>query len=522
MHPTETSVERAQARPPQDQKPRGRHDLLGGAGWGLLGFAITRGITFIATLVLARLLDPADFGLAAVAMLIVTTLSTVGGLGLGGAIVLAERDRALLGSTLAVLMLAGAGGAAAVALAAGLVSELFDLPRLQGVLAALSLMLMIGAVTTFYDAVLQRELRFRSRFFTQLVQGITYTAVSIAAAAAGAGVWSLVAGQLVSAGALGLSLFILAPYHVMPRLRLRDARRAVAYGRGFLAQTVLVVLQRNVDVAAAAYVLGARAAGHYSMAYGVANIPYAAFTQPVATAAFPVFAQAHRRGQPTSELCLELLEIVAFIAWPAGILLSATADPFVGAILGSKWHPTGGPLAVLGLWSAVVQIEAALGWFMNSTGAAGINAAVCGAATALLLPAVILGAEAGGIVGIAWAMLAGAVVTAFWLMLCVRRRAELPVRRQLAVLDGIAVASAAAWISARLVLEAVSGMPDSAALLLASAIGLTSYFVVLQLIRPATLRRGMHSFGRTIASIRGSDSVKAGGLVLDGVPAGGD
>jgi lipopolysaccharide exporter len=481
-----------------------RHPLRG-AGWTILSFAITKVVALAATVVLARLLEPDDFGILALALVVVVTTSIVSQLGLWGAVVLAEEESETLRTTLALLLLGGAGGMALVALAAPTLAELFNSPDLEPVLQVLSVLLLVGALTSFYEALIQRKLQFRSLFRAQLVQGVVFAIVAIALAELGAGVWSLVAGQLAASVSYSIALVAAAPYRVRPELISSRVASSLRPGRGFMVQRLLVHTQHNVDVGAIGYVSGSRAAGFYSLAYRLADLPYLAFTEPVAVAGFPALAAKHRKGETISHTALELLAIVAFFACPAGLLLSATAAPLIQSIFGTKWQPAVAPLAVLGIWSALAQVNAALGWVLNATGRAGANAAIFGAVTIPLVPALVLAAEAGGITGVAWVMLAGAAVTGGALMLYVHHSLAIRVHDQLATLAGVAAAGAATWASARLAVEALTSAADALALLVGLIVGAASYVVVVWILAPATLRGGITFLHEAIASVRSGE-----------------
>jgi O-antigen/teichoic acid export membrane protein len=477
-------------------------DPLMGSGWRLMSFAATKAITFSAMLVLVRLLSPSDFGILAVATLVLTGTGTVTTLGLRGAIVLIERDDALMRAAGALLLASGVAGAAIVAACSPALASLFGSPRLKAVLMTLSLLLAIWAFTTFHEALLQRELRFRTWFRAQLMQAVVYAAVAIAAAAVGAGIWSLVAGLLAGALAYAAALWQSAPYRVGIGFTFTDARRVLRPARGFLAHGLLDFLRHNLDVGAAAFVIGTRAVGFYSVAFRLADLPYAAFTEPIATTAFPAFARVHRRGAPTSELGIHLLQIVALFVCPMGVLMSATAGPLVHTVLGPRWASAIPALAVLGLWSAVIQVESALGWFANSTGRAGGYSVITGGITLLLLPAVIVAANADGIVGIAWAVLGSVVLATLALMLYVRRFASLPLRRQLGSIRGVVAGAVLAWPCARLIVAAMSGLPSAVVLLTSVSAGLLVYVVVAWLVSPTLVSDGARFVSRAAASLR--------------------
>ena len=481
--------------------PKDDHALTG-AGWTITAHAVTRGVTFAASVVLARLLNPEDFGVVAVATLLVVGVGTVAGLGVPGFVVVAERDPRLFRTALTLCLLAGSIGAAVIIIASGALADLFDSGRLEAVLVVLSVTLVIGGATTFYEALFQREQRFRSLWVTQLARALTYTTVAIAAAAAGAGIWSLVAGQVAASAAYGAALLLNAPYGVVPGFSATRARQVVTSGRPFLTQTVMTTVQHNVDVAAAAYVDGARAAGLYSMSWAVASVPYSAFTEPVATAAFPAVARSHRRAGRTSALGLDLLAMLGLFACPAGIIVSATADPLVTTLLGAKWESATGALAILGLWVAVVQVEAALGWFLNATGRAHTNAVISAAVTVPLVPALLVGAHLAGIEGVAWVMVGSAVVAGVAMMAAVRDTVDLSLARQLTTLQPVAVGCAVAWVLARFAVGAADGLPAPIALLLAAAVGCVAYVAVVRLAWPAAWSHGVTFLRQIVAELR--------------------
>jgi len=475
---------------------------LTGAGWTITAHTVTRGITLAAALVLARLLDPGDFGVVAVALLLIAAVGTVAALGVPGVVVVADPNLRFLRTALTLCLLTGVIGAAVIILTSGELAELFDSERLKPVVSVLSVTLVIGGATTFYEALLQREQRFRGLWLTQLTRALTYMTVAIAAAVAGAGIWSLVAGQLAASAAYGAALLLNAPYGVVPGFSSAEARRVVTSGRPFLVQTVMTTVQHNLDVAASAYVAGARAAGLYSMSWTVASVPYNAFTEPVVTAAFPAVARTHRRAGRTSVLGLDLLLILGLFACPAGIIVSATADPLVTTVLGAKWQPATGALTILGVWVALVQVEAALGWFLNATGRAATNSVISAAVTVPLVPALLVGAHLGGIEGVAWVMVGSAVVAGAATMVVVRDTSDLTLTRQLTTLQPAVVGCAAAWVMARLAVAAANGLPAPIALLLGASVGCAVYVVLIRLGWPAAWSRGVTFLKQIVAELR--------------------
>ena len=481
-----------------------REQVARGIPWSLAAQAASRVITLLTTIVLARLLVPADFGLVALAMLALTTINVLSDLGLTGVLVVRQDlDRRGQGTLLTLLLLAGAVCALLLAALAPLVADFFAEPRLADVLRALAALTLISGLSWFYDMLLQRELEFRKRFVAQLVRNCTYAVVAIALAVAGAGVWSLVVGQLVAAVVVTVALLALAPYRVPPTFDRGSARSTLRDGRGFLLQAAATTVQDRLDVLVIGRALGVERVGTYSMAYRLGELPYTAVADPIARVTFPAFARMRHEGRDVGPGYLKGLQTVALATWPIGLLLSGAAEPFTRAVLGEKWLPMIGPLAVLGVWASLRALETTLGWFLNATGQAGRSGRI---SAGLLLPfaaALVAGAEIGGTTGVAWAVLAHLVTTLALQARVAQRRLGLGIRRQWHALRPLVAPAAGCWGAARGVAVAADALPPALALAASAGAGAAAYLVLLRVLAPAVLRTARDQVRESIGRRRG-------------------
>jgi lipopolysaccharide exporter len=475
--------------------------VLGGVRWTFLGYASNRLVTFAATVVLARLLVPGDFGLIALATSVTTLVGLFSGLGLGAALVLrGERDVRVEQTMLAVMLGAGVVFGLALLACAGPIADAFDAPRLAPILRVMTPMFVIGGVNWFYESLLQRELDFRARFFTQAARTTVYVVVAVTLAAAGVGVWSLVVGHLAMDVAYAVALLGLAPYRVTPAYRQGAVRETLGTGRGFVLQGTAEFLQQNADYLAVGRILGVAKLGFYSMAYRLGEIPSGAIAIQVAAVTFPRFAQMRRRGDDVIPGYLTALRGVVLVTMPLGMIASAAAAPLTEAVFGSRWLGMIGPLGAFGLWAAVRPIMATQGWFLNSLG----EARAFGRLSMLVVPphvaALVLAAELGSIATVAWAMLAHMVALVALLMRLLARRAGMPVRDQLRPLAGLAAAGAACWVATRAVAEATESAASGFTLAAAVAAGAIAYLAALGILERPLLRTTVEQARRFVGA----------------------
>ena len=458
-----------------------------GLPWTLLSYTGSRVVSVITTLVLARLVVPADFGLLALATLATNFLTWIADMGFSGTLVVRQDlDRRGMGTLLTLMILTGVcAGLIAVAIAP-LAALLFSTPRLTGVLAAIAALLPLGSIAGFWDALLQREFAFRQKFIGMISQAVVTAAVAIPMAAAGAGVWSLVVGQIIG---MVVQLFVmvgLAPYRVWPAYDAAIARDAFSTGRGFLFQGLAMYVRQNVDTFSVGLVFGDRQLGFYSMANRFGDLVYWAIAHPVAKVTFPIFAKGRFDGLDIRPSFLRVLGYVALASCPIGVMMSAAADPFTRAVFGARWIPMIGPLAIMGLWAAVRQIDQTLGWLLNSMERAGT---VAWLSLFILVPLIIgcaVATSVGGLTLVALVPLADTLLSAALSARLVRRHAEIGYGELWQSVRPAVLASFPTWVATWAVGQAVGPVHQPIlSLVLALSSGTLIYLSCVRLIAPA-------------------------------------
>ena len=385
---------------------------LRGFSWSFLSYAAMRMLGIATTLVLARLLIPSDFGLVAFAVLAIQLVGYFLGLGLGGAtIIRSDLDHRDLATVQTMMVALGLLSTACLLLFAPFASSILGNSLAGVVLAALTIPVAFGGVTQFYAALLQRELAFKRHAGCLVTQAVVAGAVSIALAALGAGVWSIVAGQIAGATVYTALLLAVAPFRVSVRFEPTVAFDVAATGFGFALQSGFSFVEQNLDYAIIGSALGARPLGAYSLAYRLGELPYNALAEPVAQVTFPGFARMQHRSEDVSAAFLSVLRAIALVACPLGLLLAASADPFVRALFGEPWLLMIGPLSLLGLWGAVRPLQATVAWLLNSLGYAGHLGRAYALLTVATTPLLVLAATRSGLTAVAAVVLGNVVAT---------------------------------------------------------------------------------------------------------------
>jgi PST family polysaccharide transporter len=469
-----------------------------GVPWTFVTFGATKAISLMTTIALARLLDPSDFGLMALAVLAFGALGLFQDLGLGATLVLRQDyDERAMGTILSMLIATAIAVAILVIALSPLAAHFFDEPRLTSILPVLAGSTLFSTIAWFYESMMQREMDFRRRLVGQVSLALSFTLISIPLAIAGTGIWSLVLGQVGSTIVYSATYLAIAPRRIHPSFDRATAKDVLITGRGFLAQGSLAWLSENIDYLVVGRILGSAQLGFYSMAYRLSELTHFGIADPIAKVTFPAFAKMRMRDEDITETYLSALRLVTLVACVFGAILSGAAAPFTAAVFGPAWLPMIGSLAVLGIWSAVFPVQATMGWLLNSTG----NAGALGTLTAGLLvastPALIVAAGAGA-TAVSFVILGQALVAIPLIARIAHRKMGLHLLVHLKAIAPIGVAAAASWTVARLLAESTHHLNPIASLAICTFCALVAYGAVIAAIDRTTLRLATRSAKRLL------------------------
>ncbi len=367
---------------------------LQGVPWTLLGFAATRGLSLIGTIVVARLVPPDQIGVVLTGLIVVNYLNLLSDNGMGPALVVRDEvDSRYAGTVLTTMLSIAAVGAAAAALLAHPIADVFNEPRLASVLPWLAWSTVLVTGTYFFSSYLQREMLFRRRFAGQFVLAVAYVVATVTAAALGAGLWSLVIGQLVS-GALSFAvLWVITPRRPRPCFHLSSFREAWHDSRQFMSQAVTQAALDSIPFVAVASLLGARPIALLNMGYRLGELPVRGVSIPVAEATYPAFARM-RNGDATRSL-LTSLKFVLLAGIPFLVTIAALAGPFREAVLGPHWAGLEPVLRILCIWALIALPANVLNWYVNANGGARYQARVNLVRLAIVGTSIFAAAAAG-------------------------------------------------------------------------------------------------------------------------------
>lgn len=338
----------ASSQPPEATRRALDRSLTAGLAWTGLAKWTAQLLSWISTVIVARLLTPGDYGILGMATVYLGLIQLVSEFGLGAALIqrrdLDSSQIARLGG-LAVLI--GAVLFTLSAAVAPLIAGFFGEPRVRLVVTVLAGMFVVTALQVVPNSLLARDLAFRRLAFIEATEALTQTLVTLALAIAGARYWALVVGGVV-AKTLSTALLLWSRPHRLAWPRdLAALRGAVTFGWRVVLSRLAWYTYSNADFVVIGRVLGTQPLGAYTFGWNLASIPVDKITAVLGRVTMPVLSAVQRDRASVARYLLLLSEGIVLVVLPVALGLTLVARDFVTVILGPRWDAAIVPLQAL-------------------------------------------------------------------------------------------------------------------------------------------------------------------------------
>ncbi|MBS0267230.1 MAG: lipopolysaccharide biosynthesis protein [Planctomycetes bacterium] len=326
-------------------------------------------VQFVSVPVLARLLSPVDYGLAAMAMPVILFVMLLADAGLGNSLVRTSRTNDPAWHMCFWLSVGlGIVGAAGVALLSPLVAFFLSEPRLTPMLATLAAIIPLQTFTMVPGACLQKEARFGTIAATEIVAMCTSLGAAVALAIAGSGVWALVWQQIVFYAVRLTLTLTCSPYRPRLMFDLHDAWEHVIFGRNLLGMSLISSASRSLENLVIGKVNGAGPVGVYAMAFQFARLPFMLVTGPLQYSLYPHVAAIREDRAQLTALFVLLTRVLAMVLLPAVGLVAVASEPTFTLLLSHKWVHAAPVFALIAPAAALQPVTAIVGTFLMALG----------------------------------------------------------------------------------------------------------------------------------------------------------
>ena len=465
-----------------------RERTLTGIAWTGGSRVLQQLIALATTVVLARLLVPADFGLVALVVVFTGFAAVLTDLGLGAALiqrpVIEERH---LSSAFWLSVVVGAGIAVLIAAMAPFIAAFYGEPRLTWITVTLASVFLVTPLAVVQTSLMQRDMEFRRLAAIENAATVLGAGAGIATAAVGFGVWGLVLMTASTALVRTAAVWLFTEWRPRSGLSLTAVRDLWRFSANLVGFQAINYWVRNADNLIVGKFVGANALGVYGRAYNLMLQPVGHAGAVLSRVMFPALSTVQHDRDRVRRAYVRALALIGLVTFPATLGLLVAAEPLVLTLYGTTWSAVVPILQILCAAALLQSVSTTVGWVYQSQGrtdwmfrwgliagtvtivsfAVGVHWGVHGVATAYLIRTIILVplsfAIPGRLIGLGVLDVGRVIARALLAAGCM---------------------AATVWLVSRAL---PAGMPAWLLLTVEIAVGIASYAAFVALLRPPGL-----------------------------------
>jgi O-antigen/teichoic acid export membrane protein len=442
-------------------------------------------ITWSSTLIVMRLLLPADYGLFAMSLVMLSFLNFLNGYGFASALV-QERDLDphRIRQAFGLLLVANVVIALTQWIAAPYVAAYYGQPVVADMLRVQTLIYLSTPFIAIPEVLMGRSLDFRSQAVVNLVSALTGSVLSLVLAIADFGVWTLVYAPIVMFWVRAIGLSWMARVLVWPSFDFRGCGGIFRFGLAILLTQLFWLVQTQSDIFVIGRQFSAHEVGVYSQAVFLATIFYARFVPPLNEVAFPAYARMQDDLPGLRSAFLRSARLILLIAAPLYVGMAVTAKPLVATLFGPTWNELPPLVEIMALAMPFMTVQILFAPALNAMGKPGIPVRA-GIAGAIIFGIAFFVAPHFGLSGIAGAWCVASPLLLFVTLQLSRPYLGIGVIEMIAALrfpvECSVLMGAVVWATDRWLAAPLAGQWPALQLVLLVLAGMLSYAAIIHM-----------------------------------------
>lgn len=314
--------------------------VVKGLFWRFLERCGAQGISFVVSIILARILSPTEFGIISLVTVFTNILMVFTDSGLGQALVQKSKiededySSALwMNSFLAVALYLG------MFFLSPFIAKLYQMEELTSVIRVISLTIIIGGVKGILQAYIQKNMQFKKFFFATLIGTIISAVIGIYMAVSGAGVWALVFQQLTNQVIDTIVLWIVTPCRFHLRFSFNRVKNLYSFGWKILVSHFIDLVYNNMYSLVIGKTYSEADLAYYDKGkqfpyYLINNV-----NNSINMVMFPTLSKLKNNKEKLCNTVRKSLQVSSFIIFPMMVGFAAIAPDFILVLLTEKWLP---------------------------------------------------------------------------------------------------------------------------------------------------------------------------------------
>lgn len=381
-----------------------KNAVLGNLRWMLFAKLGSQIIAWGSTLLVMRILRPEDYGLIAMAAILVSLMTMINEMGLGQAIIQADQiDEYAIRQCFGLVILVNSASYVILCALAPLVAWFFQEEKLSIIIPVIGIQFLIQIFMVVPSALLDRTLRFRERSVYEVAVAIAGAGATLLMAFQGLGVWAIIFGNLLMAAMLTFLINWRFPFAHYPVFNFKGLSAIARYGFFTVLNRLLWYFYSQADTLMVGRLLGKSVLGFYSVGIQIASLPLVKVSGIFNQLALAAFSQIKNDRERIAESVILVARAASFFAVPVFWGIASIASDLVKLVLGSDWEPAVVPLQCIALILPVRVLSIAIAQAVNAVGRPDLNVINLAVACLVMPAAFAVGIFFWGLNGVCYA-----------------------------------------------------------------------------------------------------------------------
>lgn len=325
---------------------------LKAASWNFFNMMINQLRNFIVTLVLARLLTPADFGLVSMAMVLNSILDFLVDFGFSSAVIRKKIVSIVETSTIFwINIMVGASCTLLVFCSASGFAWFYEMSALTNIVYITSFSFFISSFGTLQTALFQRDLNFRKPFLARLISGVTSGVLGIVLALCGWGVWALVFSNLSGWLLYSISIWFMSSWRPRFIFKFSAVSDMVTFGWKMTLSTSINRIVRQLDTFIIGKLFSATSLGLFNRAQSLNHLVIDYSFSSIRAVMLPSLSNLQEDFEALRYSVIKLLHVISFLTFLMSGLMYVCASDLILLLYGDQWTASIEIFKIIGLFS---------------------------------------------------------------------------------------------------------------------------------------------------------------------------
>lgn len=315
-----------------------KKDLFTGVAYNAISKYSGIIVSLIVSAVLARIISPEDFGIIAIAMVIITFFSVFSDLGIAPAIIQnKDLTKENLSDIFSFTFWLGLGISICFFFSSWIVASYYNIDKLINICQLLSINLFFVTINIVPNGLLYKNKEFRFIAFRTFIIQLSGGIISIIAALNGGGLYALLINPIFSSISLFIINILRYPQKLRVRFNIYSIRMIFSYSSYQFLFNLINYFSRNLDKLLIGKYMGMLPLGYYEKSYRLMMLPLQNISYAITPVMHPIFSDFQNDLKKLSSSYLKIVRLLAFIGLPLSVLLWFTSREIVLVIFGDQW-----------------------------------------------------------------------------------------------------------------------------------------------------------------------------------------